>query len=377
MTKSDNRFAKKRINLDDIQTYQMLDPTSLRQRIKNIPSQCEVAWQQANSFQVPKHWGRTDRLIIAGMGGSAIAGDIIVDLASLQKAVPIMVVRDFHLPCTVNKHCLIIACSYSGNTEETLLLFRDALRSGATVMALTGGGQLKKQAEDQRIPILPIDLSGEPRTAVPYNVMLLLGVLNRLNLVKTEEHDLRAAIEGLKMQVAQLDDSVPTTNNLAKQLALDLQNKLIVIYGSAFLSGVARRWKTQFNENAKTWAFFETLPELLHNSVEAYSSHARVTEHLMTLLLQPNTETERTLGRLRLVADLLRQNGLSHRVLEGINSPAMAQLMSMLLLGDYISYYLALLNQVDPSPTPMIAIAKEKTLPMSCDIESTKSLPPI
>lgn len=360
MTNRANQHGSNRFDLDDPQVYLLLDPTGLRQRLGNLPGQCQRAWQQARSFQVPEHWGHRDKVVIAGMGGSAIAGDLVADLASLQETTPIVVVRDFHLPFAVDKRCLVIACSYSGNTEETLSLFHLALRSDAAVMALTSGGQLKEQAVARGIPLLPVDIAGEPRSAVPFNLMLLLGVLHRLGLVKTEEQEVNTAIEGLGKQVLRLADNVPTTHNPAKQLALELRNKLILVYGGGIFSGVARRWKTQFNENAKAWAFFETVPELLHNSVEAYGAPAEVAEQLMALLLQPNTGAERTRGRFRVVAELLHQSGISHRILEGNNTPPIAQQLGMLLLGDYISCYLALLNQVDPSPTPTIALAKEK-----------------
>jgi glucose/mannose-6-phosphate isomerase len=141
-------------------------------------------------------------------------------------------------------------------------------------------------------------------------------------------------------------------------LALELEGKLILIYGGGIFSGVARRWKTQFNENAKVWAFFETIPELLHNSIEAYRSLPDISERTMVLLLQPNPGADQLGDRYRVVAHLLQQSAISYRALEGRGGRPLQQLLGMLLLGDYVSYYLAMLNGVDPSPTPTLSKAK-------------------
>jgi glucose/mannose-6-phosphate isomerase len=292
------------------------------------------------------------------MGGSAIAGDLVADLASLQATVPIWVVRDFQFPFALDEHSLVIVCSYSGNTAETLSMFRQGLKAGARVMVVTGGGLLAKEAKAQGIPHLHVSIPGEPRSAVGYTLLLLLASLHRLGLVETSEDDVQAATAGLRQQALQLGEEVPARNNPAKQLALELEGKLILIYGGGIFSGVARRWKTQFNENAKAWAFFETIPELLHNSIEAYTASPGIAERTKVLLLQPDTGAEQVRDLYRVVAHLLQQSGISYRDLDGRGGRPLKQLLSMLLLGDYVSYYLAMLNGVDPSPTPTISKAK-------------------
>jgi glucose/mannose-6-phosphate isomerase len=187
--------------------------------------------------------------------------------------------------------------------------------------------------------------------------------------MKIAEEDVLTAIETLREQVARLSEHVPTSSNPAKQVALELNDKLIVIYGGGIFSGMARRWKTQFNENAKVWAFFETMPELLHNSVEAYGLSPKIAPPIMVLLLQPNDLPDPVKDRFYVVSQLLRRCGLSHRVLKGVNSSPLGQVLAMLLLGDYVSYYLAMLNGVDPSPTPSIVLAKELLVEASSQVE--------
>jgi len=278
------------------------------------------------------------------MGGSAIAGDLVADLASMQPTVPILVVRDFCLPFVVDQRSLVIVCSYSGNTEETLSMFHQALDANAQILVVTVGGLLADEAGVRGVPLLTIDIPGEPRSAVAHTLLLLLGTLGRLGLVETTEDDVRAATQASRQQVCNLGEEVPTGDNPAKQLALELKDKVILIYGGGIFSGIARRWKTQFNENAKAWAFFETMPELLHNSVEAYGASPKISQHVTALLLQPNIGSDQVRDRYQIVAKLLRHCGLSHHVLEGQKGPHLVQMLAMLLLGDYVSYYLAMLN---------------------------------
>ena len=188
--------------------------------------------------------------------------------------------------------------------------------------------------------------------------MLLLGLLNRLGLVETRESDVQSAIEAARQHIARIEPDRPTESNTAKQIALELHGKVPLIYGGGFFRGMARRWKTQFNENAKVWAFFETIPESLHNSVEAYPDWAESGLPLTALILQPNTAPEESSGHYEVLAELLKRHTVPHRVLKGGDGSQLVQLLNMLVLGDYVSYYLAMLKGVDPSETPSLQEAK-------------------
>jgi glucose/mannose-6-phosphate isomerase len=294
------------------------------------------------------------------MGGSAIVGDLVADLASVQETVPVVVVRDFKLPFAPDERSLVILCSYSGNTEETLSMFHQAIRANTQVMVVTAGGLLAHEARVRRIPCLKVQAAGEPRSAVGYNLFLLLGLLHRLGLMVASTEDVQAAIQALGRQVSRMRHDVPTRENPAKTLALELKGRLILVYGGGIFSGVARRWKTQLNENAKVWAFSETIPEVLHNSVEAYAAPPAGGAPTAVLLLQPSPAVGPLAGCYRTLCQLLRESGISRHLLTGMDGPPLTQLLGMLLFGDYVSYYLALLQGVDPSPNPTITQAKER-----------------
>jgi glucose/mannose-6-phosphate isomerase len=345
--------------LDVEATYTRLDPTGLRNRQMALPSHCREAWQQAKGLSTSVEWSTINKVVIGGMGGSAIAGDLVADLVALQQTVPVLVVRDSSLPFHLDHKSLFIGCSHSGSTEETLSLFRQALQQNAQVLAMAGGGVLLAEAASAGIPSLTINAPGEPRSAVGYNLMLLLGALNNCGIAKTDQAEVETAIAALQAQVSQLSEGVPAEGNLAKQIAQKLTGKLVLVYGGGLFTGMARRWKTQLNENAKAWAFFETLPELLHNSVESFSTTPKGSQDKYVLVLKPNTENKDLESRYRVIAELLKQKEIPHSIVDGGQAPPLSQMLNILILGDYVSYYLAMLRGVDPSPIPAINLGKE------------------
>lgn len=347
------------IDLDNPDVYTQLDPSGLRNRLEELPRHCMAAWKQVSAASLPGDWADSDKVVVGGMGGSAIAGDLAADLMALQRTVPAIVVRDLRLPFQLNDRTLFLACSYSGNTEETLALWDQASKTNARIMAVSGGGTLTARAKKQRAPLLSIEISVEPRSAVGYNLMLIAGVLERLGLLDIKEGEVEQTIKALIQRISVVKEDVPLAENPAKQLAVELKDKLILVYGSGLFQSAARRWKTQFNENAKSWSYFESIPEILHNSVEAFGSGSFVVESGMALLLKPNKWDSDHQNHHSVVADLLRRNNIPHRLLLGNPGTPLSQLQDMLLLGDYVSYYLALLRGVDPSQNPSIDQAKE------------------
>ena len=358
-------------SLDDPRTYAALDPSGMQDRLLDGPRQCAAAWQQICTANLPDFPPITDHVVICGMGGSAIAGDLALDLSAASDGAPVTVVRDFRLPFTPNERTLVVVCSYSGNTKETLSMYRLAVESPATVVAITAGGELSRLSKEHNISTLEITAQSEPRSAVGYNLMLLLGLLGRLCGHSLTSQEVKESVAAMRRQVDKVDTAIPANENPAKQLAEAIFGKLPIVYGGGFFQGMARRWKSQLNENAKVWAFFENVPELLHNSVEPYpdsraggndgegqNRNDGTANELMALVLQPAGATGPLACSYRVVAEMLHRHGVPHHILIGSGDSPLAQVLSMLALGDYVSYYLALLRGMDPSPTPSIDEAK-------------------
>ncbi|MDO8750219.1 MAG: bifunctional phosphoglucose/phosphomannose isomerase [Dehalococcoidia bacterium] len=344
--------------LDQTETYPRLDPTRLRDRIAGLPDQCWRAWQEGLAFPLPAACAQAQSVVLMGMGGSAIGGDLIAGLAALENSPSVTVLRDYRVPSWIGPTTLAIASSYSGNTEETIAMYRHAREQGAALVAITSGGVLSQMAQHDGVPLFLVPYRGEPRTALGYSFVVPLAFLSKLGILADKRKEMEEAVEAVRGMAGNLATEAPLAQNQAKGLATSLQGRLPVVYGAGFLSSAARRWKTQLNENSKVWAFWEELSELHHNTVEGYGLPPRVREQAFVVLLHSRFLHPRIALRYQITQELLAQNGIPYRQIEGLGNSPLAHLLSTALLGDYTSYYLAMLNQVDPAAMTVIDYLK-------------------
>lgn len=347
-------------DLDNPEVYRRLDPAGMRERIRELPQQCLEAWQQALSFIMPKAYFNIDKVVILGMGGSAIGGDLLNSLASLESKTPISVCRDYSLPHFVDASTLVIASSYSGMTEETLSGFAQALEIPAKKLVITTGGKLKEVAEQNDIPVLTIDYKAPPRAALAHSFLPLLSICQKLGIVSDKSKDVAEMARVLQNLLTTIDENRPLQRNPAKQLASKLHSHLAVIYGAGFISTGAQRWKTQINENSKAWAFYEIFPELNHNAVVGYEFPADLAQKLFVVFLRSPRLHPRTLIRYKLTVEMLSNAKVSYEIIEAGGESALSQMMSLVFFGDWVSYYLALLNETDPYPVKIIDSLKKR-----------------
>lgn len=348
------------MDLDNLSLYPRLDPSGMEGHLRGLPQQCRQAWEEARALELPAHYARCTTIVIAGMGGSAIAGDFIQALAAPQCPVPIVVHRDYGLPAFVDENTLLIVSSYSGQTEETLSGFEEGMRRGAKVVALTSGGGLGRRAQEAGLPLFTIKYRASPRATLGLSLMFLLAIMQRLGFMPDPEAAVADAISAMERLLERVAREVPQAQNPAKALAAQLLGREVAVYGAGHLGPVARRWKTQLNENAKAWAGFDLFPELNHNMVVGYEFPADLAERVFVVLLWAPTLGPRLRARYQVTQELLRRAGIPHREVETLSTTPLAQAMGMTLLGDYVSYYLALLNGVDPTPVKTIDYLKER-----------------
>ena len=348
-------------DLDDPSIYLRLDPSGMWQRIASLAAQVRQASEAALGLELPSAYAQVDKVVVAGMGGSAVGGDLLADLLSLEAAGPVFAVcRDYQLPPWVDERTLVIACSYSGNTEETLACFQEAVECSSRVVAISGGGRLLEEAKAHGLPFLKIRYRGEPRTALGFSFIAPLGLLQRMGLIPDKTTDLEEALALIADVAPRYQPEQPAAENTAKGLAEMLVGHLVVVYGAGFLKGVARRWKTQVNENSKGWAFADSLPELNHNSVVGYQFPSAMAQGTFVVLLESLLLDPRTVARYPVTSELLRQASIAHHTLQAEGASPLGQMLTTLYLGDWVSYYLALLNDVDPSPVPAIDELKSR-----------------
>ncbi len=348
------------VNLDDPKIYKQLEPESMLGHLHGLPEQCRSAWSKATKFKLPRDYVDVDKVVVLGMGGSAIGGDLVHSLLSSKKKPIIFVSRDYDLPALVDDKTLVIASSYSGDTEETLSAFSQSLEKKCKKLAMTTGGKLKALAEDAKVPVFIIDYKGQPRAAVGYGFMSLIAFLQKLGLLEDRTAEVKTMVQDLEKLLIELKETVPVRSNLAKQLAIKLHNKIAVIYSAGILAEVAHRWKTQINENSKGWAFYETFSELNHNAVVGYQFPRELASRVYVVMLRSPSLHPRILIRYQVTGELLEQSGIGHETIDSRGKSELSQMMGLLYLGDWVSYYLAILNEIDPTPVKSIDYLKKR-----------------
>ena len=349
------------MDMDDRTCFSELDPDGMLERIGELPQQCRAAWTLTQELELPLPYSKVRHIVILGMGGSAIGGTLLQGLVAEECTVPITVVRGYTLPTFVRgSDYLVIGCSYSGNTEETLSAFRGTLERGALLAVVTTGGKLATLAQERRVPLVRFDCRSQPRAALGYSLVLLLGLSCRLGLVRDYAGDLEEAAQVMEAWQAEIGPDAPMECNEAKSLAGRLVDRLPVVYGAGFLAAVANRWKTQFNENGKHWAFFEEMPEFHHNAVVGFGIPKAVRERVVVLMLRSSLDHPRVRVRWEVTRELLLREGVAAETLQGRGESQLAQMLSLVHFGDYTSFYLAMLNGVDPTPVETIAFLKQR-----------------
>jgi len=304
--------------------------------IDAMPEQCRQAWAAAQGFELP--WDPSaegpERIVILGMGGSAIAGDYFRALLALESAVPVFNVRGYDLPPLVNEPTLVIASSFSGETEEVLSAFEQALAKPARKLVLTTGGQLLATARANGVPAFTFAYRGEPRAAIGWGLMPLLAVAEQLRLTQGVERDVEEAVSVLAGLRDEWAGEVPSSRNSAKRLALRLHERLPVVYGAGPLIEAARRWKTQLNESAKVWAFCEEMPEAQHNAIVALSLPKATAAAATAVFLRSATlDHQRVRLRYEFGEHLLDGAGVPHETAWATGESALAQMLSLTMLG--------------------------------------------
>jgi glucose/mannose-6-phosphate isomerase len=297
-------------------------------------------------------------VIACGMGGSAIGADIVRAALPLL-AVPFEVVRGFRLPGWAGPASVVIATSYSGNTAETLACVEAATARGCAPVCVTSGGELTRLAIERGWPLVPVPGGLQPRAAVGHLLSAVAAVVQAAGLGADLRSQVPETVSALREQTAALLPEAEEDRNEARAIAGCLRGCLTVVYGAGATAPAARRWKTQLNENAKVPAHFVEAPELLHNEVCGWEGAQEMSGRLAVVVLFDPAGDERLQRRLALVADSVMERAATVVRVNARGRAPLARCLSALCLGDWTSYYLALLSGVDPTPVPAIEELKQ------------------
>jgi len=358
-------------SLDDLERMRTIDRSGMFKVQMSMPEACISALKLAEEFleqeKVADYLKEApSSLVFTGMGGSAIGGEIIQDWLLDASPIPIHVSRGYRLPASIDKKSLVFAISYSGSTEETLSSFLDALSRGCRVVALTSGGRLKEMSLQHRVPYLTVPVGLAPRASLPYLFFPLALILSRLAVawglapklksLKEELEEVPKVLEGVRDEVA---PEVAQMDNPAKRLASDLLHTMPLIYAPSGYGGVARRMKTQFNENSKVPAYAAVFPEAFHNEVVGYEGSKELFRSLSVILLRDKDEDPRIRVKMEAMKELIEGKVRILREVWARGETRLARIFSTLYLGDITSVYLAVLYGVDPTPVESISKIKQ------------------
>jgi glucose/mannose-6-phosphate isomerase len=318
----------------------------------HFPAQVAEAAQLGLAFSPPASLRDPKSIVLAGMGGSAVAGDLLSRLIEKRVPVPFVVCRDYDVPALVGPDTLFLASSFSGNTEETISALQQAYRRKAKIVCITTGGEVGKFAQRRKLPLIIIprhEANMPPRAALGYSLLPLVMLFSSLGLYPGASGEVRETLALLEVLCARWHPDVKTGANQAKQLAKHLYGKIPVIQGTPGLMGAAAyRWRTQLNENSKMLAISSEYAELNHNEVvgwELPKGLGRLFE--VVALTRPNDHSHLQ-ARVEITAGMVRRKARIH-VLQAEGKSPLAQLLWAVCLGDFVSIYLAFLNGVDPA----------------------------
>jgi glucose/mannose-6-phosphate isomerase len=346
--------------LDNYQEIRKIDAQGMLEIVEDFSNQCIQAVEIAKGTDFSRVSGPFSCLLVQGVGGSGVSGDLVKALVEETLEIPFLVNKRYGTPGFVDESTLAFAVSYSGNTEETLIPLRDILFRGAELICLTSGGQLADFARQNGKVLIELPGGLQPRAAIGYLFLPLLLSLSELGIFKIEEADLEESFEVLSDMAEELAFRTPARDNQAKKLATLLWGKLPIVYGSEGISGAAAlRWKCQFNENSKIPSFWNNFPELNHNETVGWELLKDITRRFALVLLEDERGRVRNVQRMGITKELVKkQFGLVTAVKARGESP-LARLLSLIYLGDVTSVYLAILNEVDPTPVERIRVLKE------------------
>lgn len=348
--------------LDSIENIKKVDPSGMYDKIYKFPEQLEDAAGIGKNLEPDlEYYKDIENIVVIGMGGSAIGGDLVRSFLSDKVNMPFQICRHYRLPEFVNENTLVIASSYSGNTEETLSAFDDAISRGAKIFCITTGGRLGELADEKNLLKAGLPKGFPPRAALGYSFVPLLYFIHKIGIIDNVDEEINELINGLKNYRAIYAAESPLENNPTKKLALKLKNKIPVIYtGPELIDAVGTRWKGQICENAKCLAFNNQFPEFNHNELVGWKVIEPYKDKLIVIYLRDSDDHNRVSLRMSIVRKVIEKLDVEIVDVYSQGDFPLGRIFSLIQIGDFTSLYLAVLNDVDPTPVEVIDYLKDE-----------------
>ncbi|MDH4111542.1 MAG: bifunctional phosphoglucose/phosphomannose isomerase [Actinomycetota bacterium] len=340
-------------DLNDVEALRALDAGDMLGAVASLPRHAREGYAAGRTAERLASADGVTAVLFCGMGGSAVAGDVLRSLFRSRLVVPVEVNRNPELPAYAGPHTLVVISSYSGNTAETLACFEEAVARGCRVLPITSGGTLADRADELGLGAVTIAGGYMPRAALGYLAMSLLGAMESVGLLPVITDDVAEATDELDRLVEALGPELPTDRNDAKTLAERIGHRQPVVWGAdGFGSVAAARWKTQLNENGKVPAWSAALPELDHNEVVGWFGEKGASSFVIAL--RHAGEHPDVGVRFPISLEIARDAGVFTEEVWATGSSELARFLSLVVMGDYVSCYVGLRQGLDPSPIASI-----------------------
>lgn len=344
--------------LDDLEIIKRIDKSNMLSYCVNAPTHYREAARLAKSLSI--NYRKPRSMIVAGMGGSGIGGELLKDWARNRVAIPIEVCKEYYLPAYADENTLVSVVSYSGETEESLSVFLDAIKRNCMIACVSSDGTLSEFAEKLDVPNLRVPSGMAPRATLPYLFIPLLMLLEKIGLASSVEPEISETIKTLQKISRENSPEKPSNTNPSKMLASNVCGTIPVIYGFDIYRAVAQRLKTQFNENSKIPSKWEPFPELDHNEIVGWEEVGKLADCLSIILIRDDAERIEMKQRIEVTKNLMHKQSLRIFELWTKGKNSLAKMSSAICVGDFASVYLAILRGIDPTPVKTITLLKEK-----------------
>jgi glucose/mannose-6-phosphate isomerase len=350
------------VDLNDPGAVQAHDPGGMLSVIGQLGAHCREGYANGTGARALPDLADIRNVVYCGMGGSAVAGDVLRSVFRDRLGVPVDVNRSAELPEHAGPHSLVVACSYSGNTSETLAAFREAVKRGCRSIVITSGGTIADEATDAGVPVVRVPGGFQPRAALGWLGCTALGALEAAGLLPPLADDVAEAADEVDARAAACGPAVPAADDPAKRLAEEIGERIPVIWGAEGIGAVAAaRWKTQMNENGKVPAWSASMSELDHNEVVGWTApFGRA--HAVVALRQDGEDPE-VAARFPLSLEIAAEAGAATHEVRATGRSALARLLSLIVLGDFVSAYVGIRRGVDPTPVDVITRLKAALVP--------------
>lgn len=338
-----------------------IDKSNMYNVLRDFHIQVKDALGIINKYKLNKFNTREIKsVIISGLGGSAIGGDLFRSFTQYEIRVPVTVNRNYTLPKFADSNTLVIISSYSGNTEETISAYKQAIKAGCRIICITSGGEVQKIAEKNKHDCVIIPKGFQPRCALAYSFFTLLILFQKLGFTKGKREEIKEAIKILE-KGAGVYTKLNLEKNPALKIAADLKGKLPVIYSSADLLDIVNlRWRGQISENSKILAYGNLYPEMNHNELVGWKLNGDILKKTVVIFLKDRKDNDRIKLRMKITSEIIKEYADNILYLESSGRNKLGRIFDLIYLGDWISYYLAILNNVDPTPVDAISYLKNK-----------------